>query len=55
MAYYFPQNKNALEALYGVGTVKKEKFGLIFLVGRVVKILPVNTTLWERKNHFSNE
>lgn len=36
MAYYFPQSKDALEALYGVGSVKKEKFGDAF-VGLIKK------------------
>lgn len=31
MAYYFPQTKDNLEALYGVGSVKKEKFGDAFI------------------------
>tara|TARA_Y100001935_G_scaffold223573_1_gene199176 strand:+ start:93928 stop:96105 length:2178 start_codon:yes stop_codon:yes gene_type:complete len=31
MAYYYPQNKDDLEALYGVGAVKKEKFGDSFV------------------------
>ena len=47
MAYYFPQNKNALEALYGVGTVKKEKFGDIF-VG-VVKNFTAEHDIMERQ------
>jgi len=47
MAYYFPQNKNALEALYGVGTVKKEKFGDVF-VG-VVKNFTVEHDIMERQ------
>ncbi len=47
MAYYFPQNKNALEALYGVGTVKKEKFGDVF-VG-VVKNFTAEHDIMERQ------
>lgn len=31
MAYYYPQNKDALDAIYGVGAVKKEKFGNAFI------------------------
>lgn len=31
MAYYFPQSKDSLENLYGVGAVKKEKYGDAFV------------------------
>ncbi|MFA5667906.1 MAG: DNA helicase RecQ [Balneolaceae bacterium] len=31
MAYYFPQSKDSLEHLYGIGAVKKEKFGSAFI------------------------
>jgi len=31
MAYYFPQSKESLEALYGVGSVKKDKYGDTFV------------------------
>lgn len=31
MAYFFPQSKDSLEHLYGVGSVKKEKFGDAFI------------------------
>ncbi len=31
MAYYYPQSKESLEALYGVGSVKKEKYGDTFV------------------------
>ena len=31
MAYYYPQSKDSLENLYGVGTVKKEKYGDTFV------------------------
>ncbi len=47
MAYYFPQNKNALEALYGVGTVKKEKFGDAF-VG-IIKTFTAEHDVMERQ------
>ncbi len=47
MAYYFPQNKDALEALYGVGSVKKEKFGDAF-VG-VIKTFTAEHDIMERQ------
>lgn len=47
MAYYFPQNKNALEALYGVGKVKKEKFGDAF-VG-IIKTFTAEHDIMERQ------
>ena len=31
MAYYYPQSKDSLENLYGIGAVKKEKFGDAFI------------------------
>ena len=31
MAYYYPQSKDSLENLYGIGAVKKEKFGEAFI------------------------
>ena len=47
MAYYYPQNKNALEALYGVGTVKKEKFGDAFI--GVIKSFTAEHDVMERQ------
>jgi len=47
MAYYFPQNKDALEAIYGVGQVKKEKFGAAFI--GVIKTFTANHDIMERQ------
>lgn len=47
MAYYFPQNKDALEALYGVGSVKKEKFGDAFI--GVIKTFTAEHDIMERQ------
>ncbi len=47
MSYYFPQNKDALEALYGVGSVKKEKFGDAFI--GVIKTFTAEHDIMERQ------
>tara|TARA_R110000868_G_scaffold235273_8_gene489138 strand:- start:43717 stop:45888 length:2172 start_codon:yes stop_codon:yes gene_type:complete len=47
MAYYFPQNKNALEALYGVGTIKKQKFGDSFI--GIIKNFTAEHDIMERQ------
>lgn len=53
MAYYFPQNKNALEALYGVGTVKKEKFGDAFI--GIVKTFTAEHDIMERQKSLQRK
>ena len=47
MAYYFPQSKDNMEPLYGVGSVKKEKFGDAF-VG-VIKTFAAEHGIEERR------
>ena len=47
MAYYFPQTKDALEAIYGVGKVKKEKFGDAFI--GVIKTFSKDHDIMERQ------
>ena len=47
MAYYFPQTKDALEALYGVGKVKKEKFGDAFI--GLIKTFSKDHDIMERR------
>lgn len=47
MAYYFPQNKFALETLYGVGTVKRDKFGDSFI--GVIKQFAAEHDVMERQ------
>lgn len=47
MSYYFPQNKDSLEALYGVGKVKREKFGDIFI--GVIKQFAAGQDIVERQ------
>lgn len=47
MAYYFPQNKDALEALYGVGKVKRDKFGDSFI--GVIKTFTAEHDIMERQ------
>jgi len=47
MAYYYPQSKDALEAIYGVGEVKKEKFGDSFI--GVIKNFSKNHDIMERQ------
>ncbi|RNC84046.1 MAG: DNA helicase RecQ [Balneola sp.] len=47
MSYYYPQNKDALEALYGVGSVKKEKFGDAFI--GVIKTFTAEHDIMERQ------
>ena len=51
MAYYFPQSKDSLEALYGVGSVKREKFGDAF-VG-VIKTYCMNNNIEERRKSLA--
>ena len=53
MAYYFPQNKNALEALYGVGTVKKEKFGDAFI--GIIKTFTAEHDIMERQKSLQRK
>lgn len=47
MAYYFPQSKDALEALYGVGSVKRDKFGDTFI--GIIKTFTANHDIMERQ------
>jgi ATP-dependent DNA helicase RecQ len=47
MAYYYPQSKDALEAIYGVGSVKKEKFGDAFI--GVIKTYAAGHEVMERQ------
>ena len=47
MAYYFPQNKFALETLYGVGTVKRDKYGDPFI--RIIKTFTAEHDIMERQ------
>ena len=47
MAYYYPQSKDALEAIYGVGAVKKEKFGDAFI--GVIKTYAAGHDVMERQ------
>lgn len=47
MAYYYPQSKDALEAIYGVGQVKKEKFGDVFI--GVIKNFSKDHDIMERQ------
>ncbi|MFV1883821.1 MAG: RQC domain-containing protein [Balneola sp.] len=53
MAYYFPQNKNALEALYGVGKVKKEKFGDAFI--GIIKTFTAEHDIMERQKSLQKK
>lgn len=53
MAYYFPQNKDALEALYGVGKVKKEKFGDSFI--GIIKTFTAEHDIMERQQSLQKK
>ena len=53
MAYYFPQNKDALEALYGVGKVKKEKFGDAFI--GIIKTFTAEHDIMERQKSLQKK
>ncbi len=53
MAYYFPQNKDALEALYGVGKVKKEKFGDSFI--GIIKTFTAEHDIMERQKSLQKK
>ncbi len=53
MAYFFPQSKDNLEHLYGIGAVKKEKFGSAF-VGIIKKYTQENG-LEERKKSLATK
>lgn len=50
MAYYFPQSKDALEAIYGVGQVKKHKFGDAFI--GVIKTFSKDHDIMERQKNL---
>lgn len=53
MAYFFPQSKDSLEHLYGIGAVKKEKFGSAF-VG-IIKKYTQEYGLEERKKSLATK
>ncbi len=53
MAYYFPQSKDSLEALYGVGSVKKERFGDAFI--GVIKKFSQENGIEERKKSLTKK
>ncbi len=53
MAYFFPQSKDSLEHLYGIGAVKKEKFGSAF-VG-IIKKYTQEHGLEERKKSLATK
>lgn len=53
MAYYFPQNKDSLEALYGVGSVKKEKFGDAFI--GIIKTFTAEHDIMERQKSLKKK
>ena len=50
MAYYFPQSKDALEVIYGVGQVKKQKFGDAFI--GVIKTFSKDHDIMERQKNL---
>jgi ATP-dependent DNA helicase RecQ len=47
MAYYYPQSKDSLDAIYGVGSVKKAKFGDSFI--GIIKTYSKNHDIVERQ------
>ena len=47
MAYYYPQSKDALDTIYGVGAVKKAKFGDAFI--GVIKTYAAGHDIMERQ------
>lgn len=47
MAYYYPQSKDSLDAIYGVGSVKKGKFGDAFI--GIIKTYSKNHDIVERQ------
>ena len=53
MAYFFPQSKDSLEHLYGVGSVKKEKFGDAFI--GIIKKYVTEHKLEERKKSLTTK
>ena len=53
MAYFFPQSKDSLEHLYGVGSVKKEKFGDAFI--GIIKKYALEHNLEERKKSLTTK
>ncbi len=53
MAYFFPQSKESLDPLYGVGNVKKEKYGDAFI--GVVKKYAAEHKVEERKKSLEKK